>query len=110
MCGQNIEVHHFDDELKFIAFHRWDRGGPGDDVVVVANFRNQPRRDAMIGFPGGGWWKLRFNSDWRGYSGLFDGHDGGDTVAEPGESDGLPFRGRIAVAPYSVLIFSQDRP
>ena len=77
--------------------------------MVVANFRHQPRHDSPIGFPAEGLWKLRFNSDWRGYSDLFEGHDGGDAVAEPGESDGLPFRGRISIAPYSVLIFSQDR-
>ncbi len=30
------------------------------------------------------------------------------SLVEPGEYDGLPFHGRISVAPYSVLIFSQD--
>jgi 1,4-alpha-glucan branching enzyme len=108
--GQHIQVHHVDEDRKLLAFRRWDRGGPGDDVVVVANFRDRPQDDAPIGFPAGGVWKPRFNSDWRGYSELFAGHGGGEAAGEPGACDGLPFRGRIAIAPDSVLIFSQDRP
>jgi 1,4-alpha-glucan branching enzyme len=109
LCGQNVHTHHVNDERKVLAFHRWDRGGPGDDVVVVANFGKQARRDYRIGFPAEGPWKLRFHSDERAYSDLFEGCDGGDPVAEPGAWDGLPARGRIAVAGYSVAIYSQDR-
>ena len=36
--GQHINVHHVNDGAKTIAYHRWDGGGPGDDVVVFANF------------------------------------------------------------------------
>jgi 1,4-alpha-glucan branching enzyme len=109
LCGRHVQVHHVHDQRKLVAFRRWDRGGPGDDVVVVANFSYQPQNDYMIGFPGEGSWTLRFNSDWRGYSDRFEGYPSGNTVAEPGGYDGLPFRGRISVAPYSALIFSQDR-
>ena len=92
-----------------LAFRRWDRGGPGDDVVIVANFLHEPRHDYAIGFPAEGSWKVRFNSDWSGYSERFEGREGGDAMAEPGECDGLPCRGRISIAPYSALILSQDR-
>jgi len=54
-----------------------------------------------------GTWKLRFNSDWQGYSKDFEGHWSGDVVAEPGEYDGFLFRGALYLGPYSVLIFSQ---
>ena len=53
----------------------------------------RPRPTIVIGFPGEGPWKLRFNSDWQGYSEQFEGHQSGDVVAEPGEYDGLPFHG-----------------
>jgi 1,4-alpha-glucan branching enzyme len=109
LCGQNVHVHHVDDERKLLAFRRWDRGGPGDDVVVVANFGRQPQHDFLIGFPAEGPWTLRFDSDRRDYSERFEGVDGGDVVSEPGECDGLPAHGRISLAGYSVLIFSQDR-
>jgi len=36
--GQHINVHHVNNAEEVIAFHRWEHGGPGDDVVVVANF------------------------------------------------------------------------
>jgi 1,4-alpha-glucan branching enzyme len=84
-----------------------DRGGPGDDVVVVANFRTEPRDRHVIGFPAAGVWTLRLNSDWRGYSDDFGDHPGADVVAEPGERDGFPFHGAVSIGPYSVLVYSR---
>ncbi|MDD2581681.1 MAG: alpha amylase C-terminal domain-containing protein, partial [Desulfuromonadaceae bacterium] len=95
------------DERKVIAFHRWDKGGPADDVVVVANFSHEPQDGYVIGFPAPGNWKLRFNSDWQGYSDDFSGHPSTDIVTEPGETDSLPFYAAISPGPYSVLIYSQ---
>jgi len=39
--GQHVNVHHVNNADKMIAFHRWENGGPGDDVVIVANFGNR---------------------------------------------------------------------
>jgi 1,4-alpha-glucan branching enzyme len=108
LCGQHVHVHHVNESGKVLAFHRWDRGGPRDDVVVVANFSHRAYPDYAVGFPRGGRWRLRFNSDWQGYSSLFGGMLSGDGTAHPGPWDGLPWRGSVALAPYSVLIFSQD--
>jgi 1,4-alpha-glucan branching enzyme len=107
LCGQFTQVYHLQDESKVIAFHRWDKGGPGDDVVVVANFLHDPQDGYLIGFPAEGTWKLRFNSDWHGYSDDFQNHPSGDVVAEPGQYDGLPCHAALSMGPYSVLIFSQ---
>lgn len=107
LCGQFTQVCHMDDESKVIAFHRWDKGGPADDVVVVVNFSHEPQDGYIIGFPAAGAWKLRFNSDWQGYSDDFQGHPSNDVDAEPGEYDGLPFHGALSIGPYSVLILSQ---
>jgi 1,4-alpha-glucan branching enzyme len=106
--GQGIRVHRVDDERKVLAFRRWDRGGPGDDVVVVANFRHEPQHDYAIGFPAEGLWRVRFDSDRSGYSGRFEGREGGDVAAGPGECDGLPYRGAISIPPYTALILSRD--
>src|SRR3989337_936726 len=57
LCGQNIHIYHFDDEAKLIAFHRWDKQGPTDSVVVVVNMMNQNRDGYVIGFPRAGLWK-----------------------------------------------------
>jgi 1,4-alpha-glucan branching enzyme len=93
---------------KLLAFHRWSDGGAGDDVVVVANFANRTYASYTIGFPRWGKWRVRFNSDWSGYSGDYSNQPGYDTTAGGDGRDGLPFQGNIGVGPYSVLILSQD--
>lgn len=107
LCGQFTQVYHVNEERKILAFHRWDQGGPGDDVVVIANFSNDLQSDYIVGFPASGEWKLRFNSDWHGYSELFEGHPSGDVVAVAINRDTLPFQASVSLAPYSALIYSQ---
>ena len=103
-----MNVHHENDGDKVIAFHRWDRGGPRDDVVVVLNFANRAYDVYRVGLPRGGWWRVRFNSDSRHYSAVFTDHDSFDCQARPGGADGLPFSGEIGLGPYSAVILSQD--
>jgi 1,4-alpha-glucan branching enzyme len=105
--GQFTQVHHLDDDRKVIAFHRWDKGGPGDDVVVVANFFRDPQKSYVVGFPAEGTWRLRFNSDWGGYSDAFQGHPSADAVAEAGPYDGFPYRATLSLGAYSVLVYSR---
>jgi 1,4-alpha-glucan branching enzyme len=107
LCGQFTQVFHLNTQCNVIAFHRWDRGGPGDDVVVIANFSHQPQENYIVGFPAANGWTLRFNSDWHGYSEFFDGFPSADLAAMPGERDGFPCHGSFGVGPYSVLIYSQ---
>ena len=95
------------EERKVLAFHRWDKGGPGDDVVVVANLLHESQNGYVIGFPAKGTWKLEFNSDWQGYSDDFAGHPSFDVVGEAGPYDGFPFHAALSIGPYSVLVFSQ---
>jgi len=95
------------DERKVLAFHRWDKGGPADDVVVVTNFLHDPQDSYVISFPAVGTWTLRFNSDGQGSSDDFNNHPSTDVLAEPGEHDDLPCRAALSIGPYSVLIFSQ---
>lgn len=108
--GQHVHVHHVNDADKVIAFHRWEHGGPGDSVVVVANMANQAYNSYTIGFPQVGSWRVRFNSDWRGYDPSFGDHFSYDTVAYWGEHDDLPAHGSVSFGPYTVIILSQDSP
>jgi 1,4-alpha-glucan branching enzyme len=108
--GQQINVHHINNTDKVIAFHRWENGGPGDDVVIVANFGNRGYDSYALGFPRAGVWRVRFNSDWQGYSSDFGNQLGYDTVAGDGSRDGMPFEANVGLGPYSVLILSQDSP
>jgi len=108
LCGQNIHIYHFNDEAKLIAFHRWDKQGAKDSVVVVVNMTNQNRDGYVIGFPRAGLWKTRFNSDSYNYGPNFANHPTPDVDAQEKGTDGLPCSGEIGIGPYTVVIFSQD--
>ena len=107
LTGQHVQMIRVDDANNVIAFRRWMDGGPGDDVVVVANFDRNRRENFTIGFPASGAWKLQFNSDWTGYSDIFEGYPSSDVTAKAGEYDGLPAHASVNIGPYSVLVFSQ---
>jgi 1,4-alpha-glucan branching enzyme len=107
LTANNVNVFHVDNGAKVVAYHRWDQGGAGDDVVVVANFSNVPYPSYRIGFPRGGTWHVRFNGDWNGYSPRFASTPSNDTAASGGGQDGLGFSGSVGVGPYSVVILSQ---
>ena len=108
LCGQHIKVTHIQEEMKMIAFHRWEMGGAGDDVMVVANFGNTPRGDYRIGFPYSGKWKLLLNTDWKGYSEAFTGEISLDARAVEGAYDCFGSNASFNVGPYSVLIFGRE--
>ncbi|HEY9830842.1 MAG TPA: alpha-amylase family glycosyl hydrolase [Stenomitos sp.] len=108
--GQHVHVHHVNDQDKVIAFHRWENSGSGDDVIVVVNLSNRAYDSYSLGFPQGGMWWVRFNSDWNGYSPDFENHPGYHTEAYPtdaGDPDHMPYRGNVGIGRYSALVLSQ---
>ena len=105
--GQHVNVHHVGQETKVVAFHRWDAGGPGDDVLVVLNFANRAWDSYAVGAPTGGLWRVRFNSDSRSYGPDFDGHPSFDAHATPGAYDRMTHRLDLSLGPYTALILSQ---
>jgi 1,4-alpha-glucan branching enzyme len=106
--GNNVNVFHVNNTNKVIAYHRWQNGGAKDDCVIVCNFANTSYTSYNLGFPRGGTWKVRFNSDWNGYSADFANTNAYDTTANSGAKDGLNFNGNIGIGPYTVIILSQD--
>nr|WP_269779626.1 alpha-amylase family glycosyl hydrolase [Propioniciclava soli] len=108
LTAGNIDVFHADEEANLLAYHRWADGGPGDSVVVVANLSAQALEHRRIGLPAAGRWTLRFNSDAPSYSALFGTLASFDLDAGTDGADGLPCSAEVTVAPYSVLIYSQD--
>ena len=108
LCGQNIHIYHVDNEAKVIAFHRSDKEGPKDSVIVVVNMTNQNRDGYVIGFPRTGLWKTRFNSDSYNYDPNFANHPTTDVETRAEGIDGLRCSGEIGIGPYTVVIFSQD--
>ena len=106
MAG-NVNAYHVNNTAKVIAYHRWWNGGPGDDVIVVANFSYEGITNYNIGMPQGGRWRVRLNSDWDGYDSEFLNWDSLDTNATLGTKDGLVYNANVSVAPYSFIILSQ---
>ena len=105
--GEHVNVHHVNHSAKVIAFHRWQNGGPGDDVVVVANMSGSTLTNYRVGMPRWGMWRVRLNSDWNGYSGDF-----GNTLTVDIDANGTPWNGmnqsaNITIGPYSVVVLSQ---
>lgn len=107
LTGNNTNVFHLNNSDKMIAFHRWLEGGPGDDVVVVANFANITWESYRIGLPSEGDWNLIFNSDASEYDPDFSGAPGYDLTAEAVPYDGLDHSAVVPIGPYSVLIYTQ---
>ena len=104
--GPHVRVHHVNDADKLIAFHRWVAGGPRDDVLVVANFADRAYDAYALGFPRGGEWKVRLNSDWQGYG--FGGHPAWSVHAGGPPRDGMPCSGSLSIGPYTAVVLSQD--
>lgn len=108
LVAQNLNVFHMNNTNKVFAYHRYDRGGSKDDVVVVVNLSNQSFPSYNLGFPRGGRWKVRFNSGSSVYDPEFKDGDSFDTDAVSGAKDNLNFNGNVGIGPYSVIILSQD--
>ena len=106
--GDHVHVHHINDADKVLAYLRWGFTEPRDETLVLANFANRAYDSYRIGVPRDGLWRVRFNSDWRGYSPDFGDTPTFDRGADPIPRDGLPFSAALALGPYSVVILSQD--
>lgn len=110
LIGAYLNTHHVDHEKKVLGFHRRYDGGPGDDVIVVMNLSNQTITDHGVGVPAAGRWRVRLNSDAEKYSPDFTNQPVDDTDTKPEPLDGMEYRIMTNLAPYSFVIYSQERP
>ena len=105
--GRNIHVLPvFSDNV--MVYHRWDQGGPGDDVIVLCNFSSQRFQNYQVGMPRPGMWRVRFNSDARGYDAYFDNWPSFDTDANGAALNGMPCSADISFGAYTCLVLSQE--
>ena len=96
--GRNIKLLQQDDTNKVLVYHRWNEGGPRDDVIVVINFANQRHETYDMPLPRDGRWSIRFSA--------WPAHD--SDAAEPEDVTVENGHGSLTVPPSSVLILSQD--
>ncbi|MBK6599367.1 MAG: alpha amylase C-terminal domain-containing protein [Proteobacteria bacterium] len=89
-------------QYRSLATTAWDKGGPGDDTLVLANFGGDHFEQYDVHLPVAGTWYIRFNSTWHGYSEAFP-----DFVTESFTTDGSG-NATITLPSHAVLIMSQD--
>ena len=106
--GEHLAILRADEKAKLLAYHRWHEGGPGDDVVVVANFADRVVDDLRLGLPAAGRWRVRLNSDSPDYAPDFGGHEAFDTETDEDPRDGFDQSALVSVGPYGVVVLSQD--
>jgi len=100
--GHSLNVFHQDASNFVMAYHRFEKGGKGDDTIIIVNFGAHKHHRYDVTFPIPGTWQLRFNSSWKGYSSdFYETHQEAVTTDEHGVAT-------LALADYSVVIFSQD--
>lgn len=49
LTGSGLNTFHQNQANNVIAFHRWDQGGTGDDVVVVVNLSHLAHEMSIVG-------------------------------------------------------------
>lgn len=108
LTGANTNVFHLNDWNKVIGWHRWENGGGGDDVVIIANFGAWPLQNYRVGMPRGGMWRCRMNSDWNGYSSDYLNTLCVDVDANGSANDSLGQSATMNIGAYSFVVFSQD--
>lgn len=108
LTGQHVEVIRVDNEQKLLAYQRWKDGGKRDTTVIVLNFSSLDKAVYRIGFPDKGCWKVRFNSDWKGYNEEFGNYQSYDVETVDIACDKFLQSAEISIAPYTALILSQD--
>jgi 1,4-alpha-glucan branching enzyme len=106
--GPNVAVFRVDTQERILAFHRWEAGGPRDDVIVLASFSSAAQERYRVGVPRPGLWRVRCNSDWDGYDVDFATVPALDAESEDEALDGMEQSITVGVGPYSVVILSQD--
>lgn len=108
LSGQHLNIIHVNHDQKILAYHRWEEGGPKDSAIIVLNFADKTHENYNIGMPEAGLWKVRFNSDWKGYDSQFGDQFAYDTETYESMKDGQGYNANVNLAPYSALILSRD--
>ncbi|MGH3565343.1 MAG: alpha amylase C-terminal domain-containing protein [Pseudonocardia sp.] len=106
--GDHVAVHHVNDDDNILGYHRWHRGGPRDDVVILLNLANRAYDGYRLGLPRPDQWRVRLNSDWAGYSSDFGTQPSYDTSSDDRPMDGMPCSASLGLWPCTTLVLSQD--
>jgi 1,4-alpha-glucan branching enzyme len=106
LTSDSIRVFHVHNDNRVLAFHRWVEGA-GEDVVVVANFREDTAFTYSLGFPRLGTWFEIFNSDvYENYPNPIAFGNQGRVVATGPPMHGFGQSAQVVLPANSILVFS----
>ncbi len=105
LSGEGTAVTRVNSYDRVLVVQRWVAdGGPGQDVVAVVSFDEQPKFGYLVGLPRAGVWRELFNSD------VYDGNlnpapvgNGGAVVADGPAVDGFGQSARLTIPANGAL-------
>jgi len=108
--GNNVNVYYVNDTDKIMAYHRYQNGGEGDDVIIIVNNSGTAKYNYSVGMPRDGVWYCLCDSDWRVYDAGYGNIGKQEVTAAGGGLHGLPYQASFDIPAYSFLVYSQAAP
>ncbi|QXP54883.1 alpha amylase C-terminal domain-containing protein [Cellulophaga sp. HaHa_2_95] len=102
---QGIQIVHFNNETKILAYIREDRDHR-EPVLVILNFSTIDYQNYGIGLEQNADWKLRFNSSWNGYDPDFSDLEIQGINHYQEETDGQEWTGKLTIPGYCCQIYT----
>ena len=103
--SQGIEIVHFNQENKILAFIRDEESGGNEPVLVILNFGNRKFMEYGVGVREGRSWKLFLNTVGEEYDEDFTAKSADELEIEKDTTDGRPWTGKVDIPPYAALIY-----
>lgn len=108
--GQGLEIIHFNQENKMLAFLRTHDLYPENPVLVILNFSNRRFNEYEIGVPMGTNWETNFNSSFSGYDeNDFNTEITALKVLENCNYDNQAHTLTFSIAEYAALIITRNQ-
>ena len=104
--AQGIEIVHFNQENKILAYIRDEENGGNEPVLVILNFGNRAFEDYGVGIEEGRQWKLTLNSVAEKHDEDFTHTDASDLKSEESGTDNKPWTGKVDIPAYGALVFT----
>jgi 1,4-alpha-glucan branching enzyme len=102
-------VSRADNFDRVIVLHRWIEG-QSRDIIVIANWAEQPKQGYAIGLPFAGDWLELFNSDvYDNFPNPAPVGNGGRVSAWSEPLDGFPARAAVTLPANGVIVLAPAR-
>jgi 1,4-alpha-glucan branching enzyme len=104
LSGEGCAIVHVHDLNRVLAFERWVEGSD-NAVMVVCSLNETAWQDYAIGFPGGGTWRLVFNSE--DYEAGAHPAAGREIAADGPPLHGRPCSAHVAIPANGILVYAR---